>query len=292
MNPQGSSAAAACRDACERSCAGLIPPMEQVNGPRARGNDKCPLRHAVSARQKPPKSLQSRERRRGRQEMQSKRMKHHGLIAAALAVAISLSGCSGSVAQKPKAAPPAPPLKIAGVAFRGQSRGVITAALDKLGLYAARTNPEYWCDFWTQGKATKFPGLGHLRVCYTEHGRWAETKLVYGGGADLAAVQGAKRPRGGWSLLIVHGMSHAPTFSGLTQAISREYGKPVDDIDPPIGEKIASWITSAGNIIVDNSFPSQHVTLSLTDPLAYRAWKAQMKAQQARQQQAANPLGN
>ena len=223
-------------------------------------------------------------------------MKHRSLVAAAVA-AVGLAGCSGSVTQKSaaKATPPAPPLKIAGVAFRGESRARISAALDKLGLYPARTNPAYWCDFWAQGTATaKFPGLGYLMVCYTAHGRWAETKLEYGNTDEslLEALAGAKRPAGGWSLMMIHGLSHTPTFSGLTQAIASEYGKPSDTVDENVGPEFSSWITSAGNIIVERTFPGQHVTLTLTDAPVFRVWQAQMKAQHARQQQAANPLGS
>ncbi len=222
-------------------------------------------------------------------------MKHRCLMAAAV-VAVGLAGCSGSITQKSaaKAAPSAPPLKIAGVAFRGQSRSQITAALDKLGLYPARTNPAYWCDFWAQGTATaKFPGLGHVMVCYTTHGRWAETELEYGNTDEslLEALPGAKRPAAGWSLMMIHGLSHAPTFSGLARAIAGEYGKPSDTFGESIGPKFSSWITTAGNIIVARTFPGQHVTLTLTDPAAFRVWKAQMKAQHVQQQNAANPLG-
>lgn len=225
-------------------------------------------------------------------------MKRYGIIFVSVAAAIGVAGCSGSVAKKAEVAPPARPLKIAGVAFLGRSREAITSALDSLGLYPARTNSQYWCDFWAQGSnaktVAKFPGLDHARVCYTRHGRWADTVLVYGDdmASPLTTLHGAKRPSGGWDLARDNDPAGTPTFRGLVQAIASEYGKPSDDMAPPVGPQLASWITSAGNIIVEKTWPAQTITLTLTDPPVYRAWKAQMKAQQTRQQQAANPLGS
>ena len=109
-------------------------------------------------------------------------MKRHPLILAA-AVAVGLSGCARLAGgASPAATAPAPPLKVAGVTFSGRSRAAITAGLNALGLYPARVDSQYGCDYWAQGADTKttatFPGLDHVRVCYTAEGAWAETELV------------------------------------------------------------------------------------------------------------------
>lgn len=225
---------------------------------------------------------------------------HAGIIAAA--VAIGLAGCSGPIgganASATAAAPPAPALRVAGVGFRGQSRAAITTGLNALGLYPARLDLKYGCDYWAQGSNAqttgKFPGLDHVRVCYTAQGKWAETKLVYGSGDDstLDALQGAKQPAQGWDGLTGNGLSNAPTFDGLVQAIASEYGKPAQEDAQGIGPETALWVTSAGNILVERTWPEQTVELHLADPEAYRTLQAEMKAQQAQQQKAANPLGS
>ena len=224
-------------------------------------------------------------------------MKRHPLILAA-AVAVGLSGCARLAGgASPAATAPAPPLKVAGVTFSGRSRAAITAGLNALGLYPARVDSQYGCDYWAQGADTKttatFPGLDHVRVCYTAEGAWAETELVYGAdaGAALAALQGAQQPKQGWGGLTGQDASHRPTFAGLVRSISDEYGKPAQEDAPEIGPKIAVWGSSAGNILVQRSWPDQVLELHLADPQAYQTLQAEMQAQQAQQQKAANPVG-
>lgn len=224
-------------------------------------------------------------------------MKRYTVIIAA-AVAVGLSGCSrapGGAAAA--AAAPVPALKVAGVTFSGRSRAVITAGLDALGLYPARVDLEYGCDYWAQGADAKtaaiFPGLDHVRVCYTAEGAWAETELVYGpeGGVTLSALQGARQPQQGWGGLAGHDASDRPTFAGLVRSITHEYGKPAQADAPEIGPQMALWQSSAGNILVQRTWPDQTLELHLADPQAYQTLQAEMQAQQAQQQKAANPLG-